>query len=343
MVIIFYKYYKIKNKHLKLVMQPKKFIFKNNQNQKTEVNISINRDKITISAGLNENILSKKFFRSTYTLDEVKEKNKFFFLCQGLNDVLNQLEILLKDNNNATFRVSTNQMNLKIPTNMPLAPEILFDLTEIEKDDHSKIEELTDYIVKSEENYKNIFASILKENKEMKEKIISLETRLNLNFGILPEKYFDRIKEWIGGDKKKLELKLIFKLGDNEYKDNRFNECTQINFPLIFIFITSHLSIFGSYCPCYYMQTSNWINDANAFLFSLNLNKKYPAKVAKENYLDRSYGGGYRFKDIEFTDFKDRIGQFNKSGVYLDKYELEGDNEYFFVKHFLIYKILKNE
>lgn len=62
MVIIFYKYYKIKNKHLKLVMQPKKFIFKNNQNQNTEVNISINRDKITISAGLNENILTKNFF-----------------------------------------------------------------------------------------------------------------------------------------------------------------------------------------------------------------------------------------------------------------------------------------
>ncbi len=40
---------------------------------------------------------------------------------------------------------------------MPLATEILFDLTEIEKDDNSKIEELTDYIIKSEENYKNNF------------------------------------------------------------------------------------------------------------------------------------------------------------------------------------------
>ena len=87
-------------------MQPKKFIFKNNQNQKTEVNISINKEKITISAGLNENILSNNFFCSTYLFDEV-EKNKFF-LSEGLNDVLNQIEILLKDNINASFRVSTN-------------------------------------------------------------------------------------------------------------------------------------------------------------------------------------------------------------------------------------------
>ena len=38
----------------------------------------------------------------------------------------------------------------------------------------------------------------MKENKEMKEKIISLENQiklLNLNLGFLPQNYFDRIKD----------------------------------------------------------------------------------------------------------------------------------------------------
>ena len=42
----------------------------------------------------------------------------------------------------------------------------------------------------------------------MKERIYNIENQLsmlNINFGILPEHYFDRIKDWIGGDKNKIK------------------------------------------------------------------------------------------------------------------------------------------
>ena len=318
----------------------KKFSLKNEKNQKLEVVFSIAHDKLSLSTELQENILNKKKYTSVYSFEEVKEKNKFFFLCQGINDVLNQIEILLKDDNKANFKIGTKEINLIIPTNMPLAPQILFEIKEIEKDINMKVEELNDYIIKTEKNSENNFALLLKENKEMKEKICNLENQLkllNLNFGFLPNYYFDKIKEWIGGDKDKIGFNLIFKLNDNHKDYTRFHKCVNLSCPQIFIFITENLSIFGSYCPNYYTSANSWINDSNAFLFSLNLDKKYPSKKAKENY----YSGtcGYHFKDIEFCSFGPRKGTFCNSGIYLDKYELEGDKNYFYIKHFLVYKV----
>ena len=97
------------------------------------------------------------------------------------------------------------------------------------------------------------------------------------------------------------------------------------------------MSIFGSYCPKYYTSSGSWINDSNAFLFSLNLDKKYPAKKANENY----HAGtcGYHFQDITFCSFSQRKGTFSISGTYLDKYELDGKQNYFYIKHFLAYKV----
>jgi len=320
----------------------KKFTFKNEQNQQIEVSMSINHEKLTLNTRLNENTLNRKIFSSNYSFEEIKEKNKFFFLCQGINDVLNQIEFLLKDNNKANFKINQNQIYLTIPTNMPLAPEIIFELKEEKKDINTKVEELNEYIVKSEKDYQKNFELILKDNQEMKEKICNLEKQLsmlNINFGILPEYYFDRIKEWIGGDKDKIGFNLIFKLWEMENDYNRFHQTINLSCPMIFIFITQNNSIFGSYCPNYNTSEGKWIADSNAFLFSINLNKKYPAKKADNNYHRGTCG--YHFSDITYCSFSSKKGSFGTSGIYLDKYELEGNNSNFYIKHFMVYKVEK--
>ena len=170
----------------------------------------------------------------------------------------------------------------------------------------------------------------------MKQKINYLEYILNLNLGILPEHYFDRIKEWIGGDKEKIKFTMTFKLLTNSGNYNRYREAIKINYPQIFIFITENMSVFGSYCSNY-KTSGGWIKDPNAFLFSLNLNKKYPAKIAKKNY-HCSYGE-YNFNELKLHLLENRVGEFDKTGTYLDNYELEGNSKYFQVKHFMVYKV----
>lgn len=156
--------------------------------------------------------------------------------------------------------------------------------------------------------------------------------------GIIDEECFNSIKEWIGADKNKTKFELIFNFNENysdQVKTIYHNKCN-ISAPAIFIFFTEK-SIFGAYCPLYSCNGSNWISDSNAFIFSLNLNKKYPAKMSGENYYR---GCGFHFKDIEFCGMKDRKGSFN-TRVYLDNYELDGDQKTFYVKQFLVYKVNK--
>ena len=315
----------------------KKYFFKNNQNQEIEIDLSIKNDKLSLTTQTNVTILNKKIYSSIYSLDEIKEKNKFFFLSQSLNDIINQIEILLKENK-SNFKIAQNSLILSIPTNMALAPEIVFELKEIT---HIKIEDLNNYINNADKNMDNNFALILKENKEMKEKICNLEKQiniLNLNLGFIPYYYFDKIKEWIGGDKEKIEFNLIFRLKEDEKDYNRFHELCNVSAPVIFIFVTEKMNIFGSYCP-YFSTSGSWINDSNAFLFSLNLDKKYPAKKAYQNYHRGTCG--YHFQDITYCGFNDKKGNFNTSGTYIDKYELDGNSNYFYIRQFLVYKIDK--
>lgn len=163
---------------------------------------------------------------------------------------------------------------------------------------------------------------------------------LNLNFGFLPKHYFDKIKEWIGEDKNKIGFSLIFKLVIEDRDYNRFHQSVNLGCPQIFIFITENMSIFVSYSPNYRANSSyGWQNDSNAFLFSLNLDKKYPVKKAQSNYHTRVCG--FHFQDITYYSFSSKTGSFSKSGTYLDQYELEGNNSNFYIKHFLVYKVEK--
>ena len=117
----------------------KDFIFKNKQNQQLEVSITIKNEKFIINTQLNENTLNKKIFSSNYSFDEIKENNRIFFLCQEINDVLNQIELILKDNNKVSFIINQNQILLTISTNIFLEPEIIFELKEEKKGQTTKV------------------------------------------------------------------------------------------------------------------------------------------------------------------------------------------------------------
>ena len=150
--------------------KPKKYIFKNNQNQELPISMSSKNEKLNITTQMNEIILDKKLYSSDFSLDEIKEKNKFFFLSKNLNDVLTQIEILLKENK-SYFKKESNVLLLIIPTNMALAPEIIFELKEIDKIKIEDINNYINYINYSEKKDDNNLSLLLKENKEMKEKI----------------------------------------------------------------------------------------------------------------------------------------------------------------------------
>ena len=345
-------------------IEEKAFSFKNKQGTTTiEVIIGIKKNNITFKTELSENPLNKRRFFSKYSIDSIKEKNQFFFLCKNLNDIFRQIELLTKDNK-SIYILDHSKIDLSIPTNMPLAPEIKVELFEEQQDLSAKVNDLNEYIlnkekvnenkisllIKENKEIKNLINILIKENREMKETINSYLSNFDLLFKnqlkiinhlkIIDQEWFDKIKDWIGGDKNKIKFELIFNFNDNFSNEvrNIYHSLCNISAPAIFIFITEK-SVFGAYCPNYYCKNNNssWINDSNAFLFSLNLNKKYPAKVNRENY----HTGicGFHFNDITFCGMTDRKGSFGTSGTYLNVYELDGNNTNFYVEQFIVYKV----
>ena len=61
-----------------------KYNFKNNQNQEIIVNIAIQNKNLSLSKKINRKILNKKKYASILSFNEIKEKNKFFFLSQRI-------------------------------------------------------------------------------------------------------------------------------------------------------------------------------------------------------------------------------------------------------------------
>ena len=337
-------------------VEEKAFQFRDNQGSTIDVHITVMDNNMIFKTTLNKNQINKKSFSSKYSIDAIKEKNQFFFLCRNINDVFKQINLLAKENK-SKYQLNNSKIELTIPTNMELAPEIKIELIEEQRDLSDKVNDLNEYIlnkekanennisllIKENKELKDLINILIKENREMKESINWLKSKYEFKYmiktGIIDEECFNTIKEWIGVDKNKTKFELIFNFNEN-YSDqvrNVYHNKCNISAPAIFIFFTGK-SIFGAYCPLYSCNEGKWIGDSNAFIFSLNLNKKYPAKKSGDNYHRGTCG--FHFNDITFCSMTDRKGSFNTS-VYLDYYELEGNQTTFYVKQFLVYKVNK--
>ena len=70
-------------------------------------------------------------------------------MCKNLKDVFKQIDLLAKENK-SSYVLDNSRINLSIPTNMELAPEIKIELAEEQKDITTKVNDLNEYILKKE-------------------------------------------------------------------------------------------------------------------------------------------------------------------------------------------------
>ena len=78
----------------------------------------------------------------------------------------------------------------------------------------------------------------------------------------------------------------------------------------------------------------------NAFIFSLNLNKKYHVLNIDDTLHYYKGTCGIHFYDFIVCSIYDRKGSFNTSR-YLTKLELEGNTSSFEFEHIIVYKMIK--
>ena len=337
-----------------LTNQNNLFKFKDINDQEIKVKINIQDKDLFFYTEL----YTKKY-KSNYSIETIKKDNQIFFLCKSINDVYDQIEALAKDNK-STFIEENNTIHLFIPTNIPLAPEIKVELLCIEDNNNiSKVEDINNnnnininyqnenninLLIQENREIKQLinrtFKILMDENNQLKAKINLLENILiNNNMFYLGDDTFKKIKYFISGDsdniRYNIKFNLIYKLEPFEQNWYRYSSACDINAPALFIFVTTQNSIFGAYAS-YFNTHESWAKDPNAFIFSINLNKKYMPMKSKDHYKREKYG--FNFKDITFNDLNYNVGLFY-TGHYLKDFEIEGKKKQFNIRHFLVYQV----
>ena len=156
--------------------------FKDNQGKIIDVKIFMQDNNIYFQTVLMENEENNKNYLSIYSFDNIKGNNKYFFLCENINDIFNQI-ILLSKKNESNFMLdkNINKLYLIIQTNMILAPEIKIELNEEGKNEPSTFNETNNCNFKQEKTKEINGIELIKENNEIKEMKILINNLINEN------------------------------------------------------------------------------------------------------------------------------------------------------------------
>ena len=276
------------------------FTLTSEKNIKYLINISIQNENLFIEAKTIEAIRSI-LYKKNYTLDEIK-LNKFFKMCESIEDVFLELENILKNNvKNVKILESSNNIILLIPLPSVLIQEVIFAIDLISKSEKEEIADLYQTIEilyqkikkiedknsnNNDNNNKNLEKKIielenknknleneLKETKELNKK--NEEELKKIKEYLFPKSIFNSkiafdeklIKDWIG---KKFSAELLFRVSRDGSEPKEFHRRCDNKGPTIIFIETTKDFKFGGYTELEWDKS-----DESTFLFSINNKTKY--------------------------------------------------------------------
>ena len=125
------------------VLLKKELQIKSNKNNDYNVEIFIDSNSFLNIIIKNKTLLNQ--YNGKYSLDELKKKNRYFYVSESISEAFYLLEPNL--NNNSLIE-KTNELVFTINIPNPLSPKIDFILNVEKKDDNSSINELREIINK---------------------------------------------------------------------------------------------------------------------------------------------------------------------------------------------------
>ena len=142
------------------------FTCKNEKNETTII-ISTTKNEIIFTSEITKDLINKIKYKSSYSLEKIKEINPYLNLCKTIEEVIEEIKNLI-NLQKSSFIEETNKITLIIPTLMIKAPQILISINETEKDINLKVEQIYDFILKFYEENKKIIIFFKKKKKIIK-------------------------------------------------------------------------------------------------------------------------------------------------------------------------------
>ena len=283
-----------------------KFFDLYSKDKKYTIEISLlDYQKIIIRSIIKIGIDYKEYY-SEYTLETLKI-NKVLSLYDTLQETFDALiNILETSNKDKPFIVENKkEIILNIPINLGKFTEITFTLKEKEKN----LKEITDNLIQNfnllqqnnteltnkvnelNEKMKNFENRILeleawkKNIEEEKQKKINAIIEMFNNSKIVLKDEVKMVKDWINQDKN-ISFELLYQATrDGDSQQTFHSRCDNRGSTMIFIKIENGRRL-GAYTSHSFSQSNNWVDDSNAFLFSLDNKSKYDIKSSDKAFYD---------------------------------------------------------
>ena len=149
-----------------------------NNDYNVEIFIDSNSFLNIIIKNIDKTVLNQ--YKGKYSLDEMKKKNKYFYVSESISEAFYLLELNLK-NNSLIEQMNELVFTINIPN--PLSPQIDFILNVEKKDYNSLLNELRE-IINNQNDKINSLEQIIKDQKKIinnqNDTINSLEQNQNL-------------------------------------------------------------------------------------------------------------------------------------------------------------------
>ena len=196
----------------------------------------------------------KKIYNSSFSLDRLKNKSKFFKIYDSFSELLNDLKTMLEQK---SFFIKSFEKSLAfcIKKQIGISNDIIFPLKEKSSDINEVVEELCKKSLNLEKRVEELENEIKRINKELK---------------IIKKNKLSRITQFF--DKEIKNINLVFKGFDRK---EFFESCNGKN-NLLFLVKDNNNNKFGGFMSSKLIENKgNDINikDENAFIFSLQKKK----------------------------------------------------------------------
>ena len=141
-------------------------IVKSNNNIKYSIDIYSNSNSF-LQIDINSlNKIPQIYYQQQFSLKNIKKLGKYFLMCKSILDVLICLEQNIQNNNKTKLLEETNEINLIIPLNNPICPQIVFNIKQ--KDISELMNEIYN-IINNQQNEKNKLNNKINNLEEMNE------------------------------------------------------------------------------------------------------------------------------------------------------------------------------
>ena len=323
------------------IKSEKKFVHEE-KNKKYEIIFRLNNSLIEIHIKDNNSFPQSNYSQS-FSFEKIKEKCKIFKIYDNLTEIYDNIIIFMEKKK---YSIENKNSSLFLTFNLDLGNfgfELFTKKNNID-DTMNYLTEKVKYLIDENNEIKNKLNQYFQENNELKNKIIVLENEVNYfkekekkdelfkgSTIIQSKEEKDLISNWILQNTNKKTHLLYKAKRDGDDASIFHSKCDNMG-PLLIIVQTTTGNRFGGYTSKSWTKpsSSNWPGDGLAFIFSLDLKRKFGIKIPAQaighyNNVGPVFGYGHCF-DISSGCLN------NSSSYHCASESYEGTNEMILTK-----------